>query len=66
MSMFSRLYNSTDRSPCHDELGTKLYLDLAVLVYRLVCQPVTLESWVRFPDAAAKVSPPKDGWSPLF
>jgi len=25
----------------------------AVLVYRLVCQPVTLESWVRFPDAAA-------------
>ena len=25
---------------------------LAVLVYRLVCQPVTLESWVRLPDAA--------------
>ena len=26
--------------------------ELAVLVYRLVCQPVTLESWVRLPDAA--------------
>ena len=23
-----------------------------MLVYRLVCQPVTLESWVRFPDVA--------------
>ena len=28
---------------------------LAVLVYRLVCQPVTLESWVRLPDAALEI-----------
>ena len=43
--------------PRHDGFDTKMYLDLAVLVYRLVCQPVTLESWVRFPDAAAKLPP---------
>jgi len=37
---------------CNDELHPNPGA-LAVLVYRLVCQPVTLESWVRFPDAAA-------------
>ena len=30
-----------------------------MLVYRLVCQPVTLESWVRFPDVALQY--PKSG-----
>ena len=40
---------------CSDKTGLVQiqYHNLAVLVYRLVCQPVTLESWVRFPDAAA-------------
>ena len=37
---------------------------LAVLVYRLVCQPVTLESWVRLPDAARRSAPaPQPGWN---
>jgi hypothetical protein len=47
-------------------LVRKQYQNLAVLVYRLVCQPVTLESWVRFPDAAAKATPSEAGWSPFL
>jgi hypothetical protein len=37
--------------------------NLAVLVYRLVCQPVTLESWVRLPDAAEARLPPHSNMS---
>ena len=34
------------------QAGAELSTKTAMLVYRLVCQPVTLESWVRFPDVA--------------
>ena len=47
------------RGRCREVFAARLYKPisfpkplLAVLVYRLVCQPVTLESWVRLPDAA--------------
>jgi len=44
--------NAEESHPGQKRARTKQCAGLAVLVYRLVCQPVTLESWVRFPDAA--------------
>lgn len=48
------ILSPTFRSQSPDGLGTNSVPVLALLVYRLVCQPVTLESRVRFPDEAAK------------